>query len=320
MTTASPRAILSGLLVELLGHMPGIRDGNAESVHDARIATRRLREVLPLVSAAHPEQVQAVATAIRRAGRRLGRVREFDAMREQLDRFEQRFPDAATAVAVARRTVGEQQARARRRLIKSLERLRLDRIGNGALPSPGPFSRLRNRTRAFNDWSGQLRDRIGARTRDLANAVERSSGVYFPNRAHATRIAAKKLRYAVELADQTGVWRPPRLLRDLRRIQATLGELHDAQVLLDRLAALVPRDAVARRDRAMLASALRADIEGYHHEYVAKRDRLRAICTACTRFAGNPVRKAWMPARPLVAASAVAVPAGLFLIAGRRAG
>jgi hypothetical protein len=137
---------------------------------------------------------------------------------------------------------------------------------------------------------------------------------------HAMRIAVKKLRYSVELAEQTGLWRPPRLLRDLRRIQATLGELHDAQVLLDRLRALLPRETVATREHALLASALHADVDGYYHDYLATRDRLRAICVACLRFTGKAARQsAWVPPRPVVVASAVAVPAGLFLAAGRRA-
>ncbi len=172
----------------------------------------------------------------------------------------------------------------------------------------------------FSDWRVPLRERIASHARAVADAVEHGSGVYFPNRSHATRIAAKKLRYSVELATVTGLWRPPRLLRDLKRIQATLGDLHDAQILLDRLADLVPRDDVAKRDRAVLASALRADIDGYHKEYLTKRERLRAICDACTRFAGEATEKAWKPSRPLVAASAVAVPAGLLLLAARRAG
>ena len=319
MTTPSPREILSKLLVELLGHLPGIRDGDAESVHEARVATRRLREVLPLVRA-HPEREEAVTAAIRRASRRLGRVRELDVMRDHLGHLEERYPEAATTVAVARRAVAEQQARARRRLIKSLERLQLDRVRKAALASPGPLVLLRHPTRAFSDWHDTLRRRIAARARELRDAVDHGSGVYFPNRIHATRIAAKKLRYSVELAEQTGLWRPPRLLRDLRRIQATLGDLHDAQVLLDRLAALAPGATVDKRDRAILASALRADIDRYHQEYLTKRDRVRAICEACLRFAGNAAQRGWTPARPLVAASMVAVPAGLFLMAGRRVG
>jgi CHAD domain-containing protein len=248
----------------------------------------------------------------------LGRVRELDVMREHLERLEERAPDTAIAVAIARRAVAERQEGARRKLIKSLERLRLGRFARGAHLSPGAFARLRHPTRAFSDWRAPLRERIAARARTLATAVERGSGVYFPNRMHATRIAAKKLRYSVELAERTGLWRPPRLLRDLRRIQATLGELHDAQVLLDGLAELVPRDAVGKADLASIESVLRADIDRYHQEYLAKRDRARRICEACVRFMEDGASRTWVPPTALMAASAAAVPAGLFLIGGRR--
>lgn len=315
----SPREILSDLLVELLGHMPGVRDGNAESVHEARVATRRLREVVPLMTRSHPEKVRAVKAVFRRAGRRLGRVRELDVIREHLERLEERVPEAAVAAALARRTVGERQASARRKLIKSLERLRLGRFAKGAHLSTGAFERLRHPARAFSDWRAPLRDRIVARARNLAEAVEHGSGVYFPNRLHTIRIAAKKLRYSVELAERTGVWRPPRLLRDLRRIQATLGALHDAQVLLDRLDEFVPRDAAGKADVASLASALRVDIDRYHQEYLAKRDRVRAICEACVRVMEDGASRIRVPRPALVAASAAVVPAGLFLIAGPRA-
>jgi len=111
--------------------------------------------------------------------------------------------------------------------------------------------------------------------------------VYFPKRAHEARIEVKKLRYRVELADCTGLWRPPRLLRDLRRIQNTLGDVHDAQVLLDQIDELVPEEAVAARDRTLLKCALRSELAARHADYVAKRDRLRAIAAACARFAAS---------------------------------
>ena len=41
---------------------------------------------------------------MRSAGRALGRVRELDVMRVHLARLEERFPETAVGVAVARRT------------------------------------------------------------------------------------------------------------------------------------------------------------------------------------------------------------------------
>ena len=51
----------------------------------------------------------------------------------------------------------------------------------------------------------------------------------------------------------------PHLLRDLRKEQATLGDLHDTQVLLDRLDDLVAEGAVTKHQRVLLRKAARAD-------------------------------------------------------------
>jgi CHAD domain-containing protein len=175
-------------------------------------------------------------------------------------------------------------------MIKALERLSLAR--RVALPgvAAGALALWRERLRPTAEWRAALRERIGTHARSVASAVDHAGGVYFPNRAHAVRIAAKKLRYSVELAERTGLWRPPRLLRDLRRVLGTLGSLHDAQVLLDRLDDLLPRDEVDGRDRRPLQSAVRTEIADAHAAYIERRERLHAICAASARFAAPPPR------------------------------
>ena len=100
------------------------------------------------------------------------------------------------------------------------------------------------------------------------------------------RISTKKLRYSVELAQLTGVWKPRHLIGDLRDVQETLGHLHDAQVLLDELDGLVAEGEAAAGEIALLQQGLKSDIAERHAEYLAQRDRLSAICAACDRFAG----------------------------------
>jgi CHAD domain-containing protein len=288
MTTVSPRTILSELIAELLAELPGVRDGLPDAVHDARITTRRLREVVPLFASTLPEQVGAVQALLKRSGRRLGAVRELDAMHEHLGRIEVRFPETAVAAAVARRSVAAEQGPARRKMIKALERLSLPRRVVLSLPPGGALTLWRERLLPSGEWRTLLRERIGTQARSVASAVDHAGGVYFPNRSHSVRIAAKRLRYSVELADRTGLWRPPRLLRDLRRVQGTLGTLHDAQVLLERLNDLVPDGEVDDRDRRALTSAVRAEIADAQAAYRERRERLQAICAACARFASPP--------------------------------
>src|SRR6185436_18171595 len=56
----------------------GVRDGDVESIHQARIATRRIRAALSALGHADAEQLDVT----KQLGRALGRVRELDATEE----------------------------------------------------------------------------------------------------------------------------------------------------------------------------------------------------------------------------------------------
>src|SRR5690242_17675306 len=62
------------------------RDGDVSSLHRARVATRRLREVLPLV--AEGAKGDKVTKSLRRLTRILGPVRELDVALQILDEFD----------------------------------------------------------------------------------------------------------------------------------------------------------------------------------------------------------------------------------------
>jgi hypothetical protein len=149
----------------------------------------------------------------------------------------------------------------------------------------------------------------------VSAAVERSAGLYFPNRLHAVRVAVKKLRYSVEVAEAIALWRPPRLLEDLKPIQTRLGALHDEQVLLDALDELAA-DAPSH-DTAALKAVVKADLTREYERYLARVDRLQEICGACQRFARRPApaeRRGWTTSITVVAA-----PVGLTLLARKLA-
>jgi CHAD domain-containing protein len=101
------------------------------------------------------------------------------------------------------------------------------------------------------------------------------------------RIQTKKLRYAVEAAEQSGVWQPPRLLKDLRRIQAVLGEAHDVQRLLDETAALIESTLETGNSVEILEQLWRAQLLDSHRAFLLERDRLRLICSACSAQAAQ---------------------------------
>jgi hypothetical protein len=147
-------------------------------------------------------------------------------------------------------------------------------------------------------------------------AVTHATGVYFPRRAHGTRIALKKLRYVVEIAAATGTWRPPRLLKDLRKFQSLLGELHDAETLLGSVDGLVEDTDLSARDVALVRQMLEGEIADLHARYVAARERVLAVCDACERFAGERrSRNRMLIAAGSLLAASVAMPAARALAA-----
>lgn len=246
---------------------------------------------------------------VRKVGRSLGPVRELDVIRDVLDELDTRVPAAMGAIAAARSAVTQELQAARRKMIKTIERLEIDRLAE-RMPTKGQWLSLPG-LRA-RQWTHALRSQIGERADMLSAAVDHASGVYFPKRAHAARVAAKKLRYNLELADVTALWQPPRLLRDLKRVQETLGELHDRQVILDRLEGLLPKRVAAERD--VLNGVLLSDVARLHEVYLETRGRLHAMCGACQRFSDprGGRRRHW----PL-AASAVALPTAVLLLGTR---
>jgi CHAD domain-containing protein len=175
--------------------------------------TRRLREILPLVNGADTP----LATNIRKAGRCLGRIRDLDIQSALLQRVEEQLPFVAPVTAVARAAIRERRRKRLRKAIKKIERLELRDLATSSLVVRPSWRQRLGLTRGVR---AQLQTRTAERAAGVRSAVAHATGVYFPRRAHSARIAVKKLRYLVEVAAVTRVWRPRRVLKDLRRFSA----------------------------------------------------------------------------------------------------
>src|SRR5687768_17102111 len=114
-------------LDSLLSRLPMVRDGDADAIHAARIATRRLRGILPILVGDSPsERWQELQGRFRKTGRSLGKARDVDVSLELLKEIEQRSPATAPAAAAVRSRLMPEQVRRRRRLIKRLERQKIE--------------------------------------------------------------------------------------------------------------------------------------------------------------------------------------------------
>ena len=285
-------------LAILLSTIPGIRDGESDAIHAARVATRRLRAAVPLAWADSPKTAwRESAEAIRDFGRDLGRVREVDVVLEQLPGVEARIPTAASALALVRQELARQQMRQHRRLVKDVEKLPLDQLHPKSLvPASGftvlPDRRWRAAERAIADHADRLRE-----------AIDHASGVYFPNRAHRVRVETKKLRYLLELMGHAAAAKSA--VKRLKRTQDVLGDLHDQQMLLETLRS---QDAIGRSERDAMTASLDARCHELFTEYLSRRS---AVLELCDEVRTAALDGTWRPASVggvLLRASAAAVP------------
>lgn len=298
---------------ELLRLLPDVRDGQTEAIHQARVVTRKLRAAIPFLEAAGVlDEASALPAALKKAGRALGAARDLDVAIELLNAIETRSPSTAAAAATLRAHLMPERAHRRRQLIKQLESLDLESLLKPTVTAIG--RRSTHRVRSTDPRAARaVIHAIPDRTEAVTTAVTHATGVYFPNRAHRARIAVKKLRYLVELlGDRRGGDRPS--LRPLKRVQETLGGIHDHEVLLRRLDDFARTETIpgARELFAVLDAECRVRFEKYR----ALRSDLLETCTGLDGWSRS--RRQTRLATRLLQVGAVAVPSAAVLMFANR--
>jgi CHAD domain-containing protein len=276
----------------------GVGKGNPRAIHRMRLASRRLRELLPLLQLDQPD-TRRLTRRLRRVTDRLGTVREADVLILLLDELHESgryLQGGLTRLSAALR---EEREAARKRLdtklpAGGLKRLaaRLEELVHDLEPTAHAAAR---RDRA---WRWALDARVTNRADALAAAMREAGAVYLAERLHVVRVALKKLRYAVELVNQVSGTRDADV-KTLKRAQDLLGRMHDLQMLIDRIRQVQtapPAELRAERELEAIADALENECRRLHARYVRERPVLAAICArSVARPAGQAPRR--MPAK-----------------------
>lgn len=270
------------------------RSGSVEGVHQARVASRRLREVVPVLgdglSHVHLKRLRRRLSDLTRS---LGPVRELDVALGMLADRAADTTDVAQLLARWRASLERQRrapARALRKALSAPEMTLLDRD----LRAFADARELSTDTR----WHATLAERLDARADALREHIERAGALYQPDRLHDVRIAGKKLRYALELAGESRLASVAPMLRALKRAQDTLGHLHDLDVLahlLDDVRGTRSGDALHAAAQAITA-ALDHESRWEHARYLRRRTALISVADA-TRDGVVPRVAAPRPAR-----------------------
>src|SRR5258705_5158850 len=111
--------------------LPAATKGDVTSLHQARVATRRLRAALPLV--APGRKAEKLARSVRKLTQALGPVRELDVALLILDEFEDNGDVPRPAVQRLRTAIEEERRQMHVELQRLLEGFDLDRLRKRAL-------------------------------------------------------------------------------------------------------------------------------------------------------------------------------------------
>ncbi len=261
--------------------------GDPTAVHQARVASRRLREVLPVLVADGLGQTSGIGRKVRRVTRALGSVRELDVAAGHFDEAMTAHPVSAAAQNAARQWLKRERATALRQARATLTPARRARMSSQLAALSDGAARV-----TTDETVGAIQARVVERARDVERAVGRVGGVYAPGRLHAARIAVKRLRYALETSGAVQGSRVSTQLRQLRVVQDLLGRAHDLHVLAALLAdvqlRVVPRSRAAARDLAGLAGALDQECRQLHAAFMSRRKALIALSASLLAHAETP--------------------------------
>ncbi|BDU78749.1 CHAD domain-containing protein [Mesoterricola sediminis] len=237
-----------GRLMEILGGPAWAGDPGA--LHDARVASRRVRAVLDLVRPDCYPGLQRHRRALRRLTRALGTLRELDVHTAFLEDLAWRLPGVTPGAALEHALEGLDRQRRKRRAhlaadlpLRGLRRLP-ELLEVPSLPEPFRPSRL-----ADDVWAA-----LGPRFDEAFALLPGLLELEDPEALHRARIRLKRLRYALEAL--AGAWPEPPApaLAGLKDLQAALGEHHDLATLESGLQRLLA--GLEGRGRRILAQGL----------------------------------------------------------------
>jgi CHAD domain-containing protein len=235
--------------------------GQEEAVHQIRVASRRLRVILPL--AAVKPKGQRMKHTLRRLkdlARVAGASRDLDVALSLLPAEGSRHAPMPLARAALARRLRAARSRARRRMVESLLDFDIAGLRNdlGRIVHRGGdelFTALM-RVRLMREEEGAA----------LQEELQRIGRRFDAEALHELRSRVRRLRYAAEfsaaLTDS-----PPEAAKRFKEIQELLGEMHDAWVLAQWLGHQV--DLSAKRGR---------------EEEAAEARRLAASCEDLSRM------------------------------------
>jgi len=236
------------------------RDSLIEGIHQVRVASRRLLAALRLLQAVLPRKKrQRWRKTVRTIMRGFGRARDLDVQIEYLDTL-RRPPagtesdagapiDSACWPGISRLSVRLEKEREtlQPKIATAAARFRKDPVLREMRNAPKGRRATTDRNRRCKRFRQCLPEFIQQQTterfKELLDWETCLDDASDHDGHHAMRIAAKRLRYTLEITRSVFGAAVEKPLKGIKRVQAMLGDIHDCDISQQRL------DAFAKRQR-----------------------------------------------------------------------
>jgi CHAD domain-containing protein len=277
----SLKEIISSQITLLASYVtPVMETDDVEAVHKMRVTTRRLQASLDLLQTGEDRlKVRKLKRLLRDWRRVLSEVRNYDVFllvieKESASRHSSRHQSFEHLKEILQKRRAERLAKARRHLKKIRLEVITSRLGleidltSAALPTEAeknseekaPDRAIASKPELTDEKAITLRaaQRIEQRVSEFLALAAQSEPATDPADLHQLRIAAKRLRYILELVSDMGYGDTARALAWLRLLQDRIGDWHDLEAIEGEIISIVSRRKFLKEGLAESGSMLQA--------------------------------------------------------------
>lgn len=215
---------------------------NPEAIHDIRVASRRLQQVIDLLyPPPRSGEIRRLRRKIRRCRRALGEVRNCDVLLEYVGKFlaRKRAPQRETWLAVHHYLLAR-RAQSFEKAIRKISKINLAVFyihlkawlsSKGTTPGPDHHAPAVPEKLPAEEFHERIAQDLGKYWQAFETQVAQSHRDSRPSAIHAVRIASKRLRYLTEVIQAFEVRGSREAIGWLRSVQQRLGDWNDLEVL-----------------------------------------------------------------------------------------
>lgn len=259
----SPRKLVEIIPAQLeslrLYHRAVLETQAVEAVHKMRVTTRRLQASLDLLE--REMKLRKQKRQLRTWRRKLSNVRNYDVFLELIEKeTTTRGKARREQLQLVKTILQERRVRRAEKIRKYLEGINIEKIANRlgfgltliaetprsasegeeALPEAASTeTTVRAKVIEERRVAGYAAERLEQRVAEFQALAAQSHPTNDPSELHQLRIAAKRVRYLLEIVSDMGYGDASRALTWLRTLQDRIGDWHDLEALEEEIIAIV---------------------------------------------------------------------------------